>query len=148
MYEKYTRQALANRDYRELLGTTIYVFNSNNSFLIENFLNTDFEDEKVTWHTLVEKVSGNLSKIIRKNSDASSDLMKALDLFDDLTGRRNRIVHSFPVTNKEEEQILATKDKQNKQYYISKDYMMTFINDNEKLALMLDEIRNNRQKKL
>ena len=34
MYEKYTRQSLPNDDYRELLGSAISVFNSNNAFII------------------------------------------------------------------------------------------------------------------
>ena len=36
MYESYTRQSLADREYRSLLGTSIYVFNSNNSFSFIN----------------------------------------------------------------------------------------------------------------
>ena len=38
MYEKYSRQALPEKDYRELLGTAICVFNSNNAFVIENII--------------------------------------------------------------------------------------------------------------
>jgi len=36
MYESYTRQALPSKNYRELIGTAICVFNSNNSFVIED----------------------------------------------------------------------------------------------------------------
>ena len=38
MYENYTRQSLPSRKYRELLGSAVCVFNSNNSFVIENIL--------------------------------------------------------------------------------------------------------------
>ena len=33
MYENYTRQSLPTKEYRELLGSAICVFNSNNSFI-------------------------------------------------------------------------------------------------------------------
>ena len=49
MYESYTRQSLPPESYRELLGTALCVFNSNNAFVIENFLNEPVED---TWHQL------------------------------------------------------------------------------------------------
>ena len=37
MYENYTRQSLPSKEYRELLGSAICVFNSNNSFIIEKY---------------------------------------------------------------------------------------------------------------
>lgn len=43
MYENYTRQALPSKTYRELLGTALCVFNSNNAFIIENVLNTKID---------------------------------------------------------------------------------------------------------
>lgn len=37
MYDtKLTRMALASENYRLLLGTALYIFNLNNSFIIEN----------------------------------------------------------------------------------------------------------------
>lgn len=41
MYENYTRQSLPAKEYLELLGSAICVFNSNNSFIIENVLRED-----------------------------------------------------------------------------------------------------------
>ena len=41
MYEQYSRQALPPKQYRELLGSAICVFNSNNQFVIENILRID-----------------------------------------------------------------------------------------------------------
>ena len=40
MYESYTRQSLPTKQYRELLGSAICVFNSNNAFIIENIVFT------------------------------------------------------------------------------------------------------------
>ncbi len=37
MYESYSKQALPSKEYRELLGTALCVFNSNNNFVIETF---------------------------------------------------------------------------------------------------------------
>lgn len=41
MYEEYSKQALPSKKYRELLGSALCVFNSNNSFIIENILRVD-----------------------------------------------------------------------------------------------------------
>lgn len=40
MYESYTRQSLPTKKYRELLGSAMCVFCSNNAFLIENIIKT------------------------------------------------------------------------------------------------------------
>lgn len=36
VYERYTRQSLPTKEYREVLGTALCVFNSSNGFIIEN----------------------------------------------------------------------------------------------------------------
>lgn len=59
MYEKYTRQALPSKEYRELLGSAICVFNSNNAFIIENILREDTSN-KYNWWDLIDKTSGQL----------------------------------------------------------------------------------------
>lgn len=43
MYEDYSKQALPYKEYRELIGTAICVFSSNNAFIIENIIKTDSE---------------------------------------------------------------------------------------------------------
>jgi hypothetical protein len=60
MYEEYSRQALPPKKYRELLGSAICVFNSNNQFIIENILRID--NSNYNWYELIDKISGNLSK--------------------------------------------------------------------------------------
>ncbi|MCM3442969.1 hypothetical protein [Metabacillus halosaccharovorans] len=65
MYESYSRQALPERKYRELLGSAICVFNSNNSFIIENVLRYD-TDNKYEWYQLIDKTSGELAKPIKE----------------------------------------------------------------------------------
>lgn len=61
MYENYTRQSLPDREYRELLGTALCVFNSNNEFIIENIVSTDLS---CNWYDLIDKESGSLKQDI------------------------------------------------------------------------------------
>ncbi|OCZ23264.1 selenium binding protein, partial [Acinetobacter pittii] len=96
MYESYTRQALPSKKYRELIGTAICVFNSNNSFIIENILRVD-QTGQYEWHKLIDKMSGRLSDDIEKTITAKSDATIA-QLFSDIVDIRNRIVHSFQIT--------------------------------------------------
>lgn len=49
MYENYTRQALPSKKYRELLGSALCVFNSNNAFVIENILRSD-DNSEYSWY--------------------------------------------------------------------------------------------------
>jgi len=61
MYEKNSRQALPSKEYRELLGTAICVFNSNNQFIIENILRNDV-NSSYNWYELIDRSSGDLSE--------------------------------------------------------------------------------------
>ena len=65
MYENYSNQALPSKCYRELLGSAICVFNSNNAFIIENILRQDDKSE-YNWHNLIDRTSGQLSDPIKK----------------------------------------------------------------------------------
>lgn len=144
MYEDYTRQALPPRDYRELLGSAVCVFNSNNAFVIENILNND-ENKEYNWHDLIDKTSGRLENPIKKTITANSS-DEIANLFTDLVDIRNRIIHSFQVTGKTTDgfniQILATKYyKDGKQEHITKEFLLNFIKKNEELSTKLHEFR-------
>lgn len=138
MREEYTRQALPPRKYRELLGTAICVFNSNNSFIIENVLRVD--DENYNYYELIDKSSGELEPIIKKTITARSNTNIA-KLFSLIVSKRNRIIHSFQITE-EGNQILRTKNLKHKQFTITEDILLEFINLNEKLSSTLHEFRN------
>ena len=144
MYEKYTKQALPSKNYRELLGTAIYVFNSNNSFIIENVLRCDEADD-FNWYMLTDLEAGEVKK--RAKSIIEEKLGKEIFLlFDEIIEKRNRIVHGFPVTNQEGEQVLRTKTraqgkKGNRQFEISEDFLLGFIRMNDKLSNMLHGVR-------
>ena len=144
MYESYTRQALPSKEYRELLGTALCVFNSNNAFIIENILH--MRNTQSHWYNLMDKESGGVSKEFKNEieNNITNGGQAIADLFSDLVERRNRIIHSFQITNNDGEQILATKTKVkdgNKQFIITKKYLMQFIKDNEKLSLLLYDYR-------
>ena len=132
MYENYTRQSLPTKEYRELLGSAICVFNSNNSFIIENILRED-GGRNYSWYDLIDKTSGQLKAAINDTitTKAGSEIAQ---IFSDLVDKRNRIIHSFQITNDDKEQILATKDKQHNQFVITKEYLLDLIKGNEVLS--------------
>lgn len=141
MYERYTRQALPSKENRELLGSAICVFNSNNAFIIENILHTDSTTNN--WYDLVDLTSGALSRKINDTISrrAGNDIAK---LFSELVEMRNRIIHSFQITAENGEQMLATKTRKedgNRQFRITEDYLMEFIHKNEILSDKLYEYR-------
>lgn len=137
MYESYTRQALPKKEYRALLGSAICVFNSNFNFLIENILRTD--PQKFEWGYLINLVGGNLLQCLKDSAIAEAD--EIVDLFDTLRMKRNRIVHSFQITNQEGLQSLATRDRDGNQFEITEEYLMDFIEENERLCTLLHAYR-------
>lgn len=139
MYESYSKQSLPTKIYRELLGSSLCVFNSNNSFIIENILNHDI-DNKYDWYDLIGKPSGNLTEPIKKTITKKSNT-KISTLFGDLVAKRNRIVHSFQTTDKSGQQILATKSRNGQQFIITEEYLYDFIKVNEQLSSLLHDFR-------
>lgn len=146
MYESYTNQCLPSKKYRELIGTAICVFNSNNSFVIENILRAG-QTGQYEWHKLIDKMSGWLSDDIRLTITANSDETIA-KLFSDIIEIRNRIIHSFQITapagitDDPDNQMLATKHRNSgKQELITEEYLMSFIKMNEELSTKLHQFR-------
>lgn len=138
MYEEYTRQALPDKQYRELLGSALCVFNSNNSFIIETVLR---HSDNYSWYSLIDLESGKLKKVVRDaiSKEYGDDIEK---LFSDIIEQRNRIIHSFQITNKQGKQVLATKEhKKSEQFEITEEYLLNFIELNEKLSDMLHDFR-------
>ena len=139
MYEGYSKQSVPERKYRELLGTAICVFNSNNNFIIENIL---YNSDQHNWYELIDQESGKLKRIVKENiRDA-----EIVDLFSELVEMRNRIIHSYQITDTDKKQKLATKTKQkdgNIQFVIKESYLLDFIKKNERRCLLLHNYRNN-----
>lgn len=132
--EKLTRQSLPTEQYRILLGTAITVFCSNNSFIIENLLRIDHTK---SWYDLIDKESGLIKEEVKEK--LPSDIV---DLFGEIVYKRNRIIHGYQVTYEDGEQILATKVKSSgEQFYITEEYLLEFIKQNEKLSDLLNSFR-------
>lgn len=141
MYEFYTRQALPDKTYRELLGTALCVFNSNNSFIIENILKND-SDKIYNWYELIDRESGKLIKPVKNTISKKAKSEEIADLFDRIVTMRNRIVHSFQITDKDEKQRFATKNRtDNIQFVITEEILKEFIAENEKLSILLHKFR-------
>ena len=96
MYENYTHQSLPSKQYRELLGSAICVFNSNNAFIIETILRLDVP-KIFDWFYLIDLESGYLKPSIRNviSTKCGNGIEK---LFEEIINRRNRIVHSYQIT--------------------------------------------------
>lgn len=139
MYEEYTKQALPNKEYCELLGIALCVFNSNNAFIIENILRED-AGVNYDWYDLIDKTSGELSHAIKNTITKKAGTFIG-KLFNDIVSKRNRIIHSFQITDKDEEQRLVTKDNANNQYVITENYLKEFIKQNELLSSELHKVR-------
>ena len=140
MYENYSRQALPTKSYRELLGSALCVFNSNNAFIIENILRCD--DSQYNWYRLMDLESGKLATPIKETITQKADEAIAT-LFDELVIMRNRIIHSFQITCNDE-QMLATKNRikdGNQQFIITETYLLEFIKKNEDLSIALHDFR-------
>ena len=137
MYESYTRQALPSKNYRELLGSALCVFNSNNSFLIENILKNPENNEN--WYKLLDKTSGRLCNKLKFIKEEYRQIIA--EKFTRIVFMRDRIVHSFQITDSKGNQILATKDKENQQYIITEEYLLDLIKKNEELSSLLHKCR-------
>lgn len=140
MYEKYSRQALPEKDYRELLGSAICVFNSNNAFVIENIIREDM-NKRYNWYELIDLESGRLKNPIKETISKKLNSKVIASLFDEIVSMRNRIIHSFQITDKDGEQRLATKDRTGIQFIITKEYLFDFIKKNESLSTELHKFR-------
>lgn len=141
MYEELTSQSLPSSEYRELLGTALCVFLSNNVFIIENIINVN---NAYNWFELVDKESGQLKSTIRATITQKSGNTDIADLFSDIVEMRNRIIHGYRITSDQDEQVLATKTRNNNgnnQFEITKDYLIEFIKKNDKLSNLLHTFR-------
>lgn len=139
---KNNRISLPSDYYVYLVGACVCVFNSNNGFLIENILRIN---KGTNWHELIDQTSNKLlnkySELLKKFPHGD----EIVDLFENLVDMRNRILHSYRITSKTQEQILGTKTKikdGNTQFEITQNYMEEFIEKNNSLSSKLYDLRN------
>ena len=103
MYETYSKQSLPEKEYRELLGTALCVFSSNNGFLIENIIRTNVSP--ASWYDLIDKTSGQLKKHLSSTISKKSGNKDIENLFLEIVEMRNRIIHGFRITSTKGGQI-------------------------------------------
>lgn len=144
MYEPYTRQSLPENEYRELLGTAIYVFNQNFAFFVE-IISTYYGNniDNFDWYHLIDMTAGEFYNNVKSKIN-NEDVNLALEEFNKVKDKRDRIVHSFGITNTENKQVLQTKTKTTKgniQTEITEEYLFDFIKDNDNLSNKLYELR-------
>ncbi|MGJ3866970.1 selenium binding protein [Levilactobacillus brevis] len=144
MYENYTRQSLPDDDYRELLGSAISVFNSNNAFIIENILK--ISGDQHNWWELIDRTSGNILHKVMQEQYSNIIPENIISLFSELVEQRDRIIHSFQITgpepNPNQEQLLATKVRgSGEQFIIKRKHLLNFIQKNQELSDLLYDFR-------
>ncbi|MBP2170738.1 hypothetical protein J2125_003930 [Erwinia toletana] len=145
MYEDFSHQSLPSKKYRELVGTALCVFNSNNGFIIENIIRED-TDKRYNWYELTDRTSGQLKAPIKETITKATDSIIA-SLFEEIVNIRNRIMHSFRITAPEgitsdnDNQMLATKYKDGTQVIVTEEYLMDFIKKNDELSSKLHDFR-------
>ena len=91
--------------------------------------------------SVINKMSGKLLRHV-ENQFEKRNAGKVLELFEELIEKRNRIIHSFQITDSNGQQTLATKEKEtDKQFQITEEYLFDFIRENEKWSNELHNLR-------
>lgn len=145
-----TRLALPMNDaYLYRLGIALYGFASINSFMIETICHIDNNQDKIR---LLNERYGRVIYIFRqtfqsiKSENSFPEIHKTMweiaDLFEGLTIDRADFVHSYPITNNKNEQILhRRKDSAKKYFEVDNDFLDNFISRLDKVSAGLYEIK-------
>jgi len=132
-----TRQSLTDEAYLTLLGICLWVFNSNCHFIIEMIDREHHAQSNGSWFYFIGLTAGRLAG--RMNLVRSILGTEIHCLFEDLTDRRNKIIHSFPTGEMVEGYYVAMyrKNAANPYINIDKDYLEAFIRDNDTLHTLI-----------
>ncbi len=131
------------------LGIAVYGFASINSFMCEviSHINKNYNHT-----TLQDKESGKILAIFRREIEElilnkqyieiHKTANETADLFEDLNSLRNDIIHTYPITNPNGNQILhRRKDKARKYFEVSNNFLDKFISQLHEASRGLYEIR-------
>ena len=148
--KKQTRLTLPDDDaYLYRLGVAIYGFASINSFMIEIICHID---QSQSSSKLLLETSGKILdifrqtlKILKQNQKYASIhnvMQKTADLFEKLNTERTDFVHSYPITNSKNEQILHRRhDDKEKYFEVDGAFLDRFIKELHNVSSGLYEIR-------
>ena len=149
--KRQTRLALPNDDsYLFRLGVALYGFNSINSFMTEIISHIDRNKNRTALSDLesgkVLDVFRQTLKIIkskRQYQDIYIVMDETADLFERLNSERSDFVHSYPITNKNNEQILhRRKDNKGKYFEVDNNFLDSFISRLNDVSSGLYQIRS------
>jgi hypothetical protein len=131
-----TRLALPSDDtYLYRLGIALYGFNSINSFMTEIICHIDGKQNSTELRDMesglvLDKFRQTL-KLIKKNKQFPTiylTMEKTADLFERLNTERTDFVHTYPITNRKNEQILhRRKDNKGKYFEVDNTFLDSFI---------------------
>lgn len=99
------------------------------------------DSKKYNWFELIDKTSGNLLPVINETITRVTLNDKISIMFNELVNTRNRIIHSFQISDEYGNQLLATKEKNGNQYRITEEMLFQFIKKNEILSSELHKFR-------
>ena len=148
--KKQTRLALpCDNTYIFRLGAALYSFNSINSFMTEIICHID---EKQDRNKLLELESGKVLDLFRQTLKSIKSKKKystiyvvmktTADIFEQLNSERSDFVHSYPITNAKNEQILhRRKDSKKKYFEVDNDFLDNFISRLHDVSSGLYKIR-------
>ena len=148
--KKQTRLALPKDDsYLYRLGVALYAFASINSFMTEIICHIDKTKNRTS---LLDETSGIVLKqfnntlakikIEGKHIEIHDVMQQTADLFKKLNDQRTDFVHSYPITNKDNKQILhRRKDAAGKYFEIDNSFLDKFISELHNVSDGLYKIR-------
>lgn len=136
-------------DYLFRLGIALYGFASINSFMCEVIARID---PRYSHTTLQNKETGEILDIFRQTLKTlkagervpviHQTMQDVADLFEHLNTQRNDIIHTYPITNGDGEQILhRRKDEKGKYFEVTNGFLDSFISRLHDVSTGLDVIR-------
>ena len=145
-----TRLALPSDDtYLYRIGVALYGFNSINSFMIEIICHIDGSQNQTKLHNLESgKVLDAFRQVLKniKSSKLFPSIYKKMkeiaDIFEGLNTERSDFVHTYPITNSLNEQILHRRqDGKGKYFEVDNNFLDSFIKRLHDVSSGLYEIR-------
>lgn len=146
-----TRLALPeDSSYLFRLGVALYGFNSINSFMTEIICHIDKDQNRIA---LLDFESGKTLNIFRQTlkniktkkqyKDIYIVMNDTANLFEKLNSERSDFVHAYPITNKNNEQILhRRKDDKGKYFEVDNKFLDSFISRLHDVSSGLYKIRS------
>lgn len=150
LIKQQTRLSLPVDDsYTFRLGVALYSFNLINSFMTEIICHIDKDQNRTK---LLDLESGKILDIFRhtlkeikrnkKYEGIYLIMSKTASIFEKLNSQRSDFVHSYPITNKKNQQILhRRKDDKGKYFEVDNEFLDDFIGQLHEVSDCLYQIR-------